>query len=103
MRDSVLRDLNPRTVPPNFRLYFRFYSLHLDAVLRYAMACVLIFHTAGVIYDQVVDIGCLRDADARVLRHDGWRSGYRQRGQQQWQQLKRKHIQRQHRQFIHAI
>ena len=103
MRDSVLRDLNPRTVPPNFRLYFRFYSLHLDAVLRYAMACVLIFHTAGVIYDQVVDIGCLRDADARVLRHDGWRSGYRQRGQQQWQQLERKHIQRQHRQFIHAI
>ena len=103
MRDSVLRDLNPRTVPPNFRLYFRFYSLHLDAVLRYAMACVLIFHTAGVIYDQVVNIGCLRDADARVLRHDGWRSGYRQRGQQQWQQLERKHIQRQHRQFIHAI
>ncbi len=103
MRERVLRDLNAHTVAPNFSLYFRFYSLHLDAVLRYAMACVLIFHSAGVIYDQVVDIGCLRDADARVLRHDGWRSGYRQRGQQQWQQLERKHIQRQHRQFIHAI
>ena len=77
MQDSVLRDLNHCLLPPNFRLDFRFYSLHLDAVLRYAMTCVLIFHLAGVIYDQVVDIGCLRDADGRVFRHDrrwfGWR------------------------------
>lgn len=72
MRERVLRDLNAHTVAPNFSLYSRFYSLHLDAVLRYAMACVLIFHSAGVIYDQMVDIGCLRDADGRVRGHDRW-------------------------------
>ena len=65
-----MRDLNYLILAPNFSLYFRFYSLHLDAVLRYAIGCVLIFHLAGEIYDQMVDIGCLRDADGRVLRHD---------------------------------
>ncbi len=83
MQGSALRDLNGRLLLPNFRRYFRFYSLHLDAVLRYAMGCVLIFHLAGVIYDQVVDIGCLRDADGRVLRHDRWRFRRRHTGLRQ--------------------
>ena len=83
MQGCALRDLNRCILAPNFTRYFRFYSLHLDAVLRYAIGCVLIFHLAGVIYDQVVDIGCLRDADGRVLRHDRWRFGRRQLGLRQ--------------------